>query len=115
MLATIAGGGPSDQLGDGKIATAASLQNPNEMAFDAAGNLYIADEYNYRVRVIPATPPSIQVAPSNVSFSASSGGAPASQSVTVTGSRTGLDFAIAADPTAQWLTADSSTAATPRV
>jgi uncharacterized protein (TIGR03437 family) len=85
------------------------------MAFDAAGNLYIADEYNYRVRVIPATAPSIQVAPSNVSFSGPSGGAPLSQSVTVTGSLTGLDFAIAADPTAKWLTVDASSASTPRV
>ena len=116
-LSILAGGGPSDQLGDGKLATEASLPIPNEMAFDAAGNLYIADEYNYRIRVIPATRPTLQVAPSNVSFAAASGGAPVTKSVTVTGSLTGLDFAVAVDTGGKgnWLTVDGSAASTPRV
>jgi uncharacterized protein (TIGR03437 family) len=102
-------------LGDGKIATASSLPNPNEMAYDAAGNLYIADEYNYRVRVIPGSPATLQAAPSSVSFSASSGGTPVSAPITVTGSLTGLDFAVSVDPTAPWLTVDASAASTPRI
>jgi uncharacterized protein (TIGR03437 family) len=115
VLSILAGGGPDGLVNDGKIATSASLPIPNEMAFDAAGNLYIGDEYNYRVRVIPAATPTIQVAPSNVSFSAASGGAPVTSSVTVTGSLTGLDFTVALDPSAKWLTVDASTGSTPRV
>ncbi len=116
-LSTIAGGGPNDQLGDGKIATSASLPVPNEMAFDAAGNLYIADEYNYRVRVIPAAPATLQVAPSNLSFNAGSGGAPINKTVTVSGSLAGLDFTVAIDTggKSNWLTVDATGASSPRV
>jgi sugar lactone lactonase YvrE len=43
--------------GDGSIATAAQLSGPGEMALDTAGNLYIADSLNNRVRIIGDVPP----------------------------------------------------------
>lgn len=47
--------------GDGGLATSAMLAYPSGLAFDAAGNLYIADTDNYRIRMVSApfgiTPP----------------------------------------------------------
>lgn len=41
--------------GDGATATAAQLSGPQGAAFDAAGNLYIADTTNHRIRVVCKT------------------------------------------------------------
>ncbi len=49
---TIAGNGTNGYSGDGGQATAAELYNPGYLAFDAAGNLYIADFGNNRIRKI---------------------------------------------------------------
>ena len=48
VITTVAGGGPV--LGDGLAATNARLNYPAGMALDAAGNLYIADQGDLRVR-----------------------------------------------------------------
>lgn len=48
-IITFAGGGASG-LGDGGPATAATLNNPATIAVDAAGNVFIADMGNNRVR-----------------------------------------------------------------
>jgi sugar lactone lactonase YvrE len=47
-ITTIAGGGAS--VGDGGPATAALLFSPSRVAADAAGNIYIADTANQRIR-----------------------------------------------------------------
>lgn len=52
VVKTAAGNGVESFSGDGSAATAAQLNNPAAMAFDAAGNLYIADASNNRVRKI---------------------------------------------------------------
>jgi len=54
IIETIAGGGsPSDDnFGDGLPATLSSLANPNSVAVDAAGNVYIADETHSRIRKV---------------------------------------------------------------
>ncbi len=51
---TIAGNGTSGFSGDGGSATAAQLNDPNGIAFDSAGSLYIADTGNNRIRRVSA-------------------------------------------------------------
>jgi len=51
IITTVAGGGSSG-LGDGSLATYASLDFPYGAAFDANGNLYIADMYDKRIREV---------------------------------------------------------------
>ena len=49
---TIAGDGRKAYSGDGGPATAASLNMPHEIQFDAAGHLYIAERDNHVVRKV---------------------------------------------------------------
>ena len=51
-ISTVAGNGSDGYLGDGGPATIAVLNLPNEVAVDAAGNLYIADTHNSRIRMV---------------------------------------------------------------
>ncbi|MES2703848.1 MAG: Ig-like domain-containing protein [Bacteroidota bacterium] len=51
-ISTVAGNGISGYGGDGSAATSANLNFPAGIAVDAAGNLYIADQSNNRVRKV---------------------------------------------------------------
>src|SRR6266542_302973 len=53
-IVTVAGTGERGYAGDGDLATKAKLSTPEGLAFDAAGNLYIADRFNHRVRKVGA-------------------------------------------------------------
>jgi len=55
IITTIAGNGKSGFVGDGGPATQASLFFPSGLALDSAGNLYISDQDNYRVRKVTAS------------------------------------------------------------
>ena len=52
VIATVAGNGVSGYSGDGGAATSARLANPAGLAVDAWGNLYIADQFNLRIRKV---------------------------------------------------------------
>jgi NHL repeat-containing protein len=54
VITTIAGNGTAGFSGDGGPATAAKLNRPRNVVFDAAGQLWIADDLNYRVRKVSA-------------------------------------------------------------
>src|SRR5207245_5304334 len=54
IISTVAGNGTERFSGDGGPATAASLNSPYGVALDAAGNLYIADLFNHRIRKVAA-------------------------------------------------------------
>jgi uncharacterized protein (TIGR03437 family) len=54
-ISTIVGNGVSNFGGDGGQATAALLDYPADVAVDAAGNLYIADQFNHRIRRVSST------------------------------------------------------------
>jgi sugar lactone lactonase YvrE len=50
VIGTVAGNGEAAFAGDGALAAAASLWRPFGVAFDPAGDLYISDTYNNRIR-----------------------------------------------------------------
>ena len=52
IITTIAGNGVSTFAGDGGPATAASFSNPVGIAVDHAGNAFIVDQWNFRIRRI---------------------------------------------------------------
>jgi uncharacterized protein (TIGR03437 family) len=51
-ISTVAGNGTAGYSGDGGQALSAEVNNPHGIAVDAAGNLYIADKLNSRVRKV---------------------------------------------------------------
>ncbi len=55
QLSVYAGTGTAGFSGDGGAATAAQLDAPEGLALDSGGNLYIADEYNNRIRRVDST------------------------------------------------------------
>ena len=52
VITTVAGGGDEGFGGDNGPATSAQLDQPNGVAVDSAGNLYIADSDNSRIRKV---------------------------------------------------------------
>ncbi len=52
IISTVAGNGTERFSGDGGAATSASLVRPQAVAVDAAGNLFIADTFNHRIRQV---------------------------------------------------------------
>lgn len=52
VINTVAGTGEPGFTGDGGLAERARLNNPTGLAFDAGGNLYVADMFNHRIRRI---------------------------------------------------------------
>ncbi|MEA2974330.1 MAG: trimeric autotransporter adhesin [Actinomycetota bacterium] len=54
-ITTFAGTGSKSSSGDGGPATAATLADPRDIAFDRDGNVYIADTYGYHVRKVDAS------------------------------------------------------------
>ena len=53
-ITTVAGTSSGGFSGDGGPATIAELNYPYNMAVDSGGNLYIADQYNHRIRKVDA-------------------------------------------------------------
>jgi hypothetical protein len=68
MISTVAGSGVKGFSGDGGPATAAQLYHPYGLATDAAGNLFIGDFGNNRVR---------RVSPAGIISTVAGGGSPA--------------------------------------
>ena len=54
IITTVGGNGIQGFGGDHGLATAASVDSPNGLAVDAAGDLYLSDTHNHRIRKIAA-------------------------------------------------------------
>ena len=80
VINTVAGNGDADFSGDGGPATAASLNGPFGTAVDAAGNIYIADTNNNRIRKVDTKGIISTVAGSNT-FGFGGDGGPATAAV----------------------------------
>ncbi len=112
VITTVAGGGSS--LGDGGAAAEAQLNSPFDIAADGAGNLYIADTVNQRVRKVtfpppppaPAGPepePAVLSQSFALSFMPARGGEPEEQTITLYAEGGAADFR--AIPSARWIEA----------
>jgi len=116
-ITTIAGNGDEAFSGDGGLATAASLDEPWSLAIDSAGNIYIADMDNYRIREIPVAQPAVQVSTASLSFSAQATGAPAPTESFSIASVPGLAFSLSVSTTdgGNWLSVSPQNGAAPRL
>jgi uncharacterized protein (TIGR03437 family) len=74
-ITLVAGNGLAGFSGDGGIASSASLNYPVGLAVDSAGNLYITDTYNNRIREVLTAGPSLSVSPATLNLTASAGAA----------------------------------------
>lgn len=80
LIVTVAGTGVPGFSGDGGPATAAQFDGPRSLSGDAAGNLYVADDNNHRVRRIDAAGIVTTIAGNGTAASAGDGGpGPAAQ------------------------------------
>lgn len=59
VINAVAGSGTCGYSGDGGVATSAALSVPLGVTIDVAGNMYIADQANDRVREVFSAPPSV--------------------------------------------------------
>jgi hypothetical protein len=61
VMTVVAGTGTAGSSGDNGPATSATLRSPEGVAVDTAGNVYIADTGNHKIRVVEASTGSIKL------------------------------------------------------
>jgi uncharacterized protein (TIGR03437 family) len=103
IITTVAGSANGGFGGDGGSAVLARLANPVGVALDGAGNIYIADTGNYRIRIVTSVQPPFTVSTDSLTFSAPSGGAPTVQQQLIVSS-TITNTAFTAIASTNWLT-----------
>ncbi len=80
-ITTVAGTGVPGFSGDGGPATRATLSGPSSLAFDSAGNLYIVDRGNHRIRRVDTNGSVRTVAGNGIAGFSGDGGPAASASL----------------------------------
>ena len=116
-ITTVAGVGTEGGFaGDGGPAAMALLSRPLGLAMDPAGNLYVADSGNNRIRVILASAPALSASPAEFSFQGSAGGPPPlTQALTVVGTIDSMPFTVTQSADSSWLTMNTTSGVTPRL
>ena len=94
IITKFAGNGYPGYFGDGGSATIAQLQVPQGIAFDASGNLYIADSGNFRIREVSTPAPTATPV-----ISPASGSYTSVQTATITDASTGAVIYYTTDGT----------------
>ena len=75
IIGTVAGSGQGGFAGDNGPATSALLNDPRDVAVDSAGNIFIADTSNHRIRKVTSSGIIGTVAGGGIGFSGDGGGA----------------------------------------
>ena len=109
MITTVAGSGTAGISGDGGPATSAQLDNPTGVAVDAAGDLFIADSSNNKVRRVDATTGMITTVAGNGTAGSAGDGGPA------TGAQLNAPHSVALDAAGNLLIVDTGNASVRRV
>jgi len=107
--AIVAGTGTPGDSGDGGPATRARLDSPGQLAVDSAGNLFIADTQNNRIRRVDVTTGIITTVAGTGSAGYGGDGGPATQA------RLFAPFGVAVDGTGTLFIADTSNEVVRRV
>lgn len=114
-ITTIAGnnagtlcGAASDGVGDGCLATQATLNQPEGVTLDSSGNLYIADTYDHRIRMVSASTGVISTVAGNGTTDPSTGvGGYTGDGNKATLAELNYPYAVAFDPAGNMLIPDS--------
>jgi sugar lactone lactonase YvrE len=91
QLTSVAGNGTPGFSGDGGAATAASLRGPSALALDSAGNLFIADQVNQRIRRVDGATRIITTVAGSGRFGFGGDGGPATRAQLYSPSGVALD------------------------
>src|SRR5579871_3251791 len=111
IINTLVGTGVPALSGDGGPPGSATLNGPSGLAVDPAGNLYIGDTGNNRIREVLIAAASYQATPADLSFSGAAGGsAPGGQIINLA-SDAGLAFTASSN--APWLGVNPASGAMP--
>jgi sugar lactone lactonase YvrE len=102
IISTYAGTGTGVYNGDNVLASSTGLYAPRQIALDTAGNLYIADSENYRVRKVAASNQFITTVAGNGTSGTSTSGAQA------TNTSLKLPYGVALDSSGNLYIVDAS-------
>jgi len=107
FIVTVAGDGTASFGGDGGMATSAALNWPSGVAVDPAGNLYIADTNNQRIRLVVESTGYISTVAGNGTSGFSGDGGPATSAKTGQPGYNGVP-AVAVDASYNFYIADET-------
>jgi uncharacterized protein (TIGR03437 family) len=117
VITSVAGTGTASMTGDGGSPLTAGLNAPQGVAVDAAGNVYIADTGNDRIRAILSRAPTYTVSPQRLTFTADAGsGLAPAQQIGLIGSMVGLGWEVSGlytDSGGNWLSVPATSGLMP--